>query len=613
MSRAYNHRPDTTSILIVDDTPDNLRLLAGILEEQGYDIRPASSGSRALAAVQSERPDLILLDIKMPDMSGYEVCEQLKAAEETRDIPVIFISALQDMPEKVKGFALGGVDYITKPFQAEEVLARVETHLMLYRFRHHLEELVAERTLELQREIMERKQAEKALQKSEQQYRLLVEKVTDGIAILQEQRFVLVNETLAEICASVPDRMVGKIAADFLGQNVLTLAENLAEQEEREATETFWRVFEFTTIRNERTFWFEGHQSQILWEGKPAILMTVRDITERKRKEDELNKERKQLRRENERLRSAMKERYRFGKIIGKSQAMQSIYELITRASATDVNVVIYGESGTGKDLIAQTIHELSDRQKHAFVPVNCGSIQETLFEREFFGHRKGAFTGAIKDHPGFFDAAHNGTLFLDEVGELTLTMQVTLLRAIESKGYTPVGDQSVKYADVRIIAATNRNLHEQVKQGLMRQDFFYRINVIPIPVPPLRERREDIPLLVEHFLQSYRQGQPQQLLPGEILESLYDYDWPGNIRQLQNVLLRYLTLHRLDFGEDDQPLPEKRATSGQGFWQAVETFEKQLILDALVQNHGHKTNTAEMLQLPVRTLRRKMKQYEIE
>lgn len=610
MSREYSKTPNTANILIVDDTPDNLRLLAGILEEQGYDIRPASSGSRALAAVRSERPDLILLDIKMPGMSGYEVCEQLKAAENTRDIPVIFISALQDMPEKVKGFALGGVDYITKPFQAEEVLARVETHLMLYRFRHQLEELVTERTLELEREITERKQAESALQKSEQQYRLLVEKVTDGIAIIQGQRFVLVNETLASIFHSTPDHIIGEIAADFLGKNALTFDEDISEQD---IVETPWHIFEFTTSREENIFWFEGHQSRILWEGKPAILATVRNITERKRKEDELNKERKQLRRENERLRLAMKERYRFGKIIGKSQVMQEIYELIAKASATDVNVVIYGESGTGKDLIAQTIHELSDRQKHAFVPVNCGSIQETLFEREFFGHRKGSFTGAIKDHPGFFDAAHNGTLFLDEVGELTLTMQVTLLRAIESKGYTPVGDQAVKYADVRIIAATNRNLQEQVKQGLMRQDFFYRINVIPIPVPPLRERREDIPLLVEHFLQSYRAKQPSQLLPGEILDALYDYDWPGNIRQLQNVLLRYLTLHRLDFGEDGQILPEKRSASGQGFWQAVEAFEKQLIRDALEQNQGHKTHTAEILQLPLRTLRRKMKQYEIE
>lgn len=599
-------------ILIVDDTPDNLRLLAGILEEQGYDVRPASSGARALAAVQAERPDLILLDIKMPEMSGYDVCKHVKADECTRNIPIIFISALQDMPEKVKGFALGGVDYITKPFQAEEVLARVETHLNLHQLRNQLEELVQARTAELQREIIERTQVQEALQKSERQYRLLVENVTDGISIIQENMLVFVNQTLASMFGYTPEQLVGKPSVELFGKNYHRQVEKMTAQIETITPESSWLSLEFAVNTGDRELWIEGHQSTIVWEGKSAILMTVRDITERKRKEEEINAERQQLHRENVCLRSAMKERYRFGKIIGKSPAMQEVYELITRASASDANVVIYGESGTGKDLIAQTIHDMSSCRKKAFVPVNCGSIQETLFEREFFGHRKGTFTGALRNHPGLFDAAHNGTLFLDEVGELSLTMQVKLLRAIENKGYIPVGDQVVKYADVRIIAATNRNLQEHVIRGLMRQDFFYRINVIPITVPPLRDRREDIPLLVEHFLKLYSSGQPQKMLPGDVLEALYAYNWPGNIRHLQNVVLRYLTLHRLDFGDDKTSVPKMRV-GGQEFWQAVKAFEKRLILDALEHNHGHKTNTAKMLQLPLRTLRRKMKEYTIE
>jgi transcriptional regulator with PAS, ATPase and Fis domain len=312
-----------------------------------------------------------------------------------------------------------------------------------------------------------------------------------------------------------------------------------------------------------------------------------------------------------------MKERYRFGELIGRSPVMQEVYELITRAAATDANVVIYGESGTGKDLIAQTIHEMSPRRKKAYVPVNCGSIQETMFEREFFGHRKGAFTGALRDHPGFFDAANLGTLFLDEVGELNLAMQVKLLRAIESKSYTPVGEQRIKQADVRIVAATNRNLREHVKQRLMRQDFFYRINVIPITVPPLRERREDIPLLVEHFLHLHGSEEFREGLPGNISEALYAYDWPGNIRQLQNVLLRYLTLHRLDFGETENNGESDTSKTGmteqQGLWEAVQRLEKRLILDTLEKNQGHKTKTAQMLQIPIQTLRRKIIQYELE
>ncbi len=597
-----NTNTPEASILIVDDTPDNLRLLAGLLEGEGYDVRPASSGARALSAIQAELPDLILLDIKMPGMSGYEVCERLKADERTRKIPVIFISALQDTSEKVRGLALGGVDYITKPFHAEEVLARAETHLALYRLRHHLEDVVNTRTIELRQEITERKQAQHALQKNERQYRLLVQEVTDGIGVFQEQCLIFLNDAFASMFEASPDVLLGQSSQELFGQDCA----------EKNTSDTSWHIFEWAIEKDERMRWFEGHRSTIVWGGKPAVLATIRDISERKRKEHELTRERQQLRRENVRLLSAMKERYRFGKIIGKSPAMQEVYELVTRASTTDVNVVIYGESGTGKDLIAQTIHEMSSRRKKAYVPVNCGSIQESVFEREFFGHRRGAFTGALRDHPGFFDAAHKGTLFLDEVGELNLAMQVKLLRAIETKTYMPVGEQKVKQTDVRIVAATNRNLQDHVKQGCMRQDFFYRINVIPITIPPLRERREDIPLLVEHFLQVYYADFQQNMLPGEIQEALCDYDWPGNIRQLQNVLLRYLTLHILDFGENEKNRPAK-TSEVQGMWEAVKALEKRLIVDALAKNQGHKTNTAKTLQIPVRTLRRKMLEYDIE
>ena len=601
-----------TSILIVDDTPDNLRLLAGLLEEEGYDVRPASSGARALSAVQADLPDLILLDIKMPEMPGYEVCERLKSDTRTRDIPVIFISALQDTSEKIKGFALGGVDYITKPFQAEEVLARVETHLALYRLRHHLEDEVHTRTVELRQEIAERKQAQQALQKSEQQYRLLVKKVTDGIGVFQEQRLSFMNAAFASMFGSSPERLLGRSAGELFGKEYRKQKALIADHLEANTAAPSWRMFECVVMKDAEEKWIEAHQSLIIWEGNPAVLVTVRDISKRKRKERELTRERRQLRRENVRLLSAMKERYRFGKIVGKSPAMQELYELIARASSTDVNVVIYGESGTGKDLTAQTIHQMSSRRKHAYVPVNCGSIQESVFEREFFGHRKGAFTGAVRDHPGFFDAAHQGTLFLDEVGELNLAMQVKLLRAIETKSYLPVGEQKVKQANVRLVAATNQNLQDRVKQRLMRRDFFYRINVIPITVPPLRERREDIPLLVEYFLQLYYSDFQQDMLPGDIMEALYDYNWPGNIRQLQNVLLRYLTLHKLDFGENVTPPPEK-ASGSQGLWQSVKALEKRLILEGLAKNQGHKTNTAKMLQIPLRTLRRKIQEYKLE
>ena len=599
-----NHKLKTSmdaNIVIVDDMPDNLRVLMGILIDQGYRLRPVSKALRALAMIREERPDLILLDIKMPEMSGYDVCEQLQADERTRDIPVIFISALQELSEKVKGFAIGGVDYITKPFQAEEVLARVETHLSLSRLRQQLEEIVKTRTT--------------ALQKSEQQYRLLIEQVTDGIGIFQEDVLVFANEKLGSLLGMSQTHLLGKTMEELFGCESLNTAGTTRFQPECKHMTSPWERAECLVVQNERERWFERLQSTIVWEGGLGTLTTLHDVTDRKRKEQELHQKGRRLRRENARLRSVMRERYRFGKIIGRSQAMQEVYELVTKASVTDVNVVVYGESGTGKDLIAQTIHEMSPRRKHTYVPVNCGSIPETMFEREFFGHRKGAFTGALRDHPGFFDAAHHGTLFLDEIGELNLAMQVKLLRALESKGFTPVGEQRVKQADVRIVAATHRNLQEHVKQGMIREDFFYRINVIPITVPPLRKRREDIPLLIDHFLRQYDAQKAQEGLPGNIAEALYTYDWPGNIRQLQNVLLRYLTLQRLDLEETDHGRISSNTpeVEQQGLWNAVQDLEKRLILDALEQNRGHKTNTAKTLQIPIQTLRRKILQYEIE
>jgi transcriptional regulator with PAS, ATPase and Fis domain len=264
----------------------------------------------------------------------------------------------------------------------------------------------------------------------------------------------------------------------------------------------------------------------------------------------------------------------------------------------------------------------MSTRRKKAFVPVNCGSIQETLFESEFFGYRKGAFTGALRDKPGFFDTAHQGTLFLDEVAELPPAMQVKLLRAIEGGGYTPVGAQIVKHADVRIIAATNRNMAEQIQQGFMRSDFYYRINVITVKVPPLRERKEDIPLLVEHFLELYGTDEKSpRSLSGRVLEALYNYDWPGNIRQLQNVLQRYLTLKRLDFDDgihhpelvDKNDIVRENVTiKDRELQEVVDEFEKHCIIEGLHQHNWHRGNTAAALGITPRTLHRKMQKYDL-
>jgi transcriptional regulator with PAS, ATPase and Fis domain len=345
-------------------------------------------------------------------------------------------------------------------------------------------------------------------------------------------------------------------------------------------------------MKDGRSLWVEGHHSVIQFEGKPAVLTTVRDVTERVLKEIAMQEEAEHLRRENITLRSSMRERYRFGNIIGKSQPMQEVYELILRAGSSNASVCIFGESGTGKELVARAVHELSSRRHKEFVTVNCGAIPEDLLESEFFGHKKGAFTGAYMDKAGYLDVADGGSLFLDEIGELSLNTQVKLLRAIDGGDYFPVGSNRPKKSDFRTIAATNRNLVDHVRMGLMREDFFYRVNVIPITLPPLRDRKEDIPLLVDHFLRSHaEEGKPARL-PGDILEAFFNHTWPGNIRELQNVIHRYLTVDRLDFmsvGDLSHP-GEKRPSAVKQLKETVENLEKGAVLQALEQTRWNKS-----------------------
>ena len=312
--------------------------------------------------------------------------------------------------------------------------------------------------------------------------------------------------------------------------------------------------------------------------------------------------------------------RSRLGRIIGRSAAMQPVYELIEKAAAADVNVIIYGESGTGKELVAHAIHELSCRKSSSFVPVNCGAIPETLMESEFFGHRKGAFTGAVIDKHGFLDLAKGGTLFLDELGDIGHGMQVKLLRAIDGGGYMPIGGTQLRLPDVRIIAATNRDVAAQVRNGIIREDFFYRIHVIPVYLPPLRVRKDDIPLLVDHFVEKFGKGKRPQLLAPRVMEALKAHDWPGNVRELQNTVYRYLTLNTLDFaGTALPPAPETQTgrassmeTADGGLDARVQQFEKQLILQTLERHRWQREVTAEALGIHRKTLFTKMKKYEL-
>ena len=338
------------------------------------------------------------------------------------------------------------------------------------------------------------------------------------------------------------------------------------------------------------------------------------DITERKREESALLERAAYLRKENVRLKSSLRERLGFGDIIGKSRSMQRVYERVLNAAAAEANTIIYGESGTGKELVAKAIHESSDRREAPFVVVNCGAIPEALLESEFFGYKRGAFTGAERDKHGFLALADGGTLFLDELGELGLNMQVKLLRVIEGKGYIPIGGQRPVFPNLRIIAATLRDLRAQVNAGEMREDFFYRIHVIPIHIPPLRERKEDLLLLIDHFRKQY--PDPARLPPvtGEILEAMHDYDWPGNVRELENTMHRYFTLRQFDLLQSSGKTPSPPSVNGgRDLKAALEAYEKDLIRASLEHNRWHRGRAAGQLGINRRTLFKKIRAYGLD
>jgi len=520
---------------------------------------------------------------------------------------------------------------ITQLKQAEQELRQ---------YREHLQDLVVQRTAELTRintllneEIVERRRAEQALRLSERQYRMLAENVMEGVVIVQDSKLTVVNAAFAAMLGYSVDDLAQRAVLPLFPEHEQAHVQTYLMRGEQESTVPPWQAE--ILIREGALLWIAVSQARIVWENRPALVLTVRNIHASKLREQQLEQERQRLQQENLTFKSTLSERYKFGEIIGKSPVIQRIYELIVNAAVSEVNVLVVGESGTGKELIARTIHQVSARKQKNFVAVNCASIPETLFEREFFGHRKGAFTGADRDRAGLFDRAHQGTLFLDEVTELSPAMQAKLLRVLQDGEYFPVGSTIQKQADVVIIAATNKDWKTLIQRGLLREDFFYRICVVEIQVPALRDRKEDIPFLVEYILEQYRQKQEQRqgrrlddvprdqsALPGEFVQALYAHHWPGNIRELQNVLQRYLVTNELApalkllgtsldrrsaLASAQSPLPEGLTLS-----EAVKAFEKQMIAHLLAQYNNHTGKVAEMLGITRRALQYKIKAYEL-
>jgi len=449
-------------VLIVDDDLDALEMMQDLFDSKGYKSMTAINGIDAITKIKSQEPDIILSDIRMPEMDGMELLKIL--TKDYPHIPVLMITAHGTIKTAVEAMKVGAKDYILKPLSLDEILAKVE-------------------------------------------------RITQLNSLIKENEYLL----------------------------------------------------------------------------------------------------------------NKLQQTYDFTNMIGKTDKIQELFRLVKDVAATNTTILIGGESGVGKELIANAIHYNSSRVKRPFVKVNCGVLAESLLESELFGHVRGAFTGAIKDKIGRFEMANGGTLFLDEIGDISLNMQLKLLRVLQEGEFERVGGTETLKVDVRIIAATNKDLKKSIDDGTFRHDLYYRLNVIPITVPPLRERREDIKYLVNHFIDKFNRvyGKSVREIEPRAMELIESYAYPGNIRELENLIERIIVLDKngkimvSDLPENIRGISEERSMEevnfDNGLSNLVEDYERNLIVKALEKNKNNKFQTAKMLNMNRSTFMSKLKKYDIK
>lgn len=582
-------------ILAVDDNPVNLEELCDLLNEAGFDVLRADSGQHALDQVEAIRPDLIMLDVLMPDMDGFTLCRRFKSNAHTAQIPVLFMTSLDDTANKLKGFELGAIDYVTKPFQHDEVLARVTTHLALQKLKAELQE-------------------------KEERLSRIFEYAMDAIITLDQNGEVTMFNAAAEQMFGCPaGDTLGKPLDRFLSPALKQALDAYygASNSTFSAKPAKWLAEGLNALRADgKEFPVEATISTIQAAGQPIYTVIARDMNERKARQ-KAEAERDQLRGLNVYLEEEVRAAHDVGEIIGNSPAFGKVLDLVRQVAVTDATVLITGETGTGKELVARAVHRLSLRRDKVMVKLNCAAISATLAESELFGHEKGAFTGALARKIGRFELANGGTLFLDEIGELSLDLQAKILRILQEGEFERVGGTQTLRCDVRVIAATNRDLVQFAGEGKFRTDLFYRLNVFPIALPPLRERREDIASLVKHFTHKYasKLGKKIVSVSENMMTALNNYAWPGNIRELQHVIERAAILSKgtqLAAVEWIHPSESQSAAVSLTTLEDVERAHIVKILETTGWRIAGENGAAEILGLPSTTLRSRMEKLEI-
>ena len=446
-------------ILVVDDESSHRQMIEAVLSAEGYEISQADDGQTAIVAVEDRFYDLVIMDIRMPKISGIEALKKIKSI--SPGIPIIIMTAYASVGNAVEALKSGAYDYLIKPLDIEEL----------------------------------------------------------KILVVKALRF-------------------------------------------------------------------------------------------------------RQLEQENVYLKERLNNRFDFSKILGRSPVMNSLFETMALVAPSEATVLIVGDSGTGKELIASAVHQNSPRKDRPLIKVNCAALPETLLESELFGHEKGAFTGAIARKQGRFQLAHKSSVFLDEIAEMAPATQAKILRVLQEREFEPVGSSQTFKVDTRIIAATNKNLEEEIKAGRFREDLYYRINVVTLVVPPMRERREDILLLADFFLKQYaeKNNRPIKGFTPRAVDLLMRYDWPGNVRELENVVERAVIMARgdmitpLEFPDVLQDLDEEAKASPLALTtgRSLKEVEKAMILRTLEETGGNRTHAARILGISRRTLQLKLKEYGI-
>ncbi|MCH7923361.1 MAG: sigma-54-dependent Fis family transcriptional regulator [Nitrospinae bacterium] len=582
---------EARTILIVDDEPDNVDLVDQHLRHTGYITQLAYSGEEALELFERQRPDCVLLDVMMPRMNGFEVCQRIKAATGASDyVPVMMVTVLDDIDSIVEGLERSGADdYLTKPFKARELIARVST---LIRSKVYWDRLQA---------------AHQELVRKD----LYLERMLDPLWILDEAGLTVeVNPAFCRLVGRERDAVLKRPAEAFFGdEDRGRLEAALRALREGDRPEPM----ELSVIDSDgQPLPALASLSPILQNRKMlGTIVVLRDLREKRALEEAVAEREAQLKSLEEQL-----EAFHLTKrVVGTSRPLRHSLEITRQAAASSASALLVGESGTGKELFAHAFHRWSERAEGPFVTVACAALPDALLEAELFGSEEGVETVGRKT--GRIEQTEGGTLFLDEIGETSPAVQVKLLRLLQEGEFEPLGATKARTADVRLVASTTKDLAAEVEAGRFREDLYYRLSVITIALVPLRERKEDIPLLIDHFLKLYNEKNHKEVqgLTKKASYALADYSWPGNIQELENTIERAVVLCRGDLITEED-LPEEVRLEGEEKKKLVipmgatlEEIEKRVIVETLKHYRGNKQAAARALGIAARTIYRKLGQ----